>query len=64
MERDTKILLAGSIGVLIGLGLFGIKRFLSERNKQYQDYYADFHRHFDKTHKKDDHHGVEFLAML
>lgn len=64
MKRDTKVLLAGSIGVLIGLGLFGIKRFLSESNKQYQDYYTDFHRHFDKNNKKEEHHGVEFLAML
>lgn len=64
MKKETGILLAGSIGLLIGLGLFGVRRFLSKKRKDYNDYYSDFHRHFEKSKDDDYHDGVEFLAML
>lgn len=65
MRKETGILLAGSLGVVVGLGIFGIKKFLAKKHKDYQDYYSDFHCHFSKNKYKDDgHHGVEFLAML
>ena len=63
MKKETGILLAGSLGVLIGLGIFGIRKFLSKKHKEYHDYYSDFHRHFDKRYRDEGHHGVEFLAM-
>ncbi|KMQ70485.1 hypothetical protein [Chryseobacterium koreense] len=63
MKKETGILLAGSLGVILGLGIFGIRKFLLKRHKDYEDYYADFHRHFDKKHREDGSHGVEFLAM-
>lgn len=63
MKKETGILLAGSIGVIIGLGIFGLKKFLSKKHQDYNDYYSDFHRHFDKRYRDDGHHGVEYLAM-
>lgn len=65
MKKETGILLAGSMGVLIGLGFLGVQKFLSKKHKDYHDYYSDFHRHFEKRHKKEEaHHGVEYLSML
>ena len=63
MKRDTGILLAGSLGVIVGLGIYGLKWFLTKKHTEYTEYYGDFHRHFDKKYG-DDNHGVEFLAML
>lgn len=63
MKKETGVLIAGSIGVIIGLGIFGIKKFLSKKHKAYHDYYSDFHRHFEKKNTEDGHHGVEYLAM-
>lgn len=63
MKKETRVLLAGSIGVIIGFGIFGLRKFLSKKQKAYHDYYADFHRHFEKKEKEDAHHGVEYLAM-
>lgn len=63
MKKETGILLAGSMGVIIGLGIFGLRKFLSKKHKDYHDYYSDFHRHFEKKNKDEGNHGVEFLAM-
>ena len=63
MKKETGILLAGSVGVILGLGIFGIKKFFSRKHQEYYDYYSDFHRHFDKKHQEENHDGVEFLAM-
>lgn len=63
MKRETGILLAGSLGVIVGLGIIGFKRFLIIKHREYADYYEDFHRHFDSRYKEEPHHGVEFLAM-
>lgn len=62
MKRETGILVASSVGLLVGLGVYGFKLFLSKKHSKYQDYYADYHRHFDNRYG-DDHHGVELLAM-
>lgn len=63
MNTKTGILLAGSLGIIIGLGVFGIKRFLKNKAKEYDDYYADFHRHFVDMKKDDANDGVELLAV-
>ncbi|MGZ5187973.1 MAG: hypothetical protein ACXWB5_00895 [Kaistella sp.] len=63
MKKETGILLAGSVGVIIGLGIFGIKKFLTKKHRDYNDYYSDFHRHFEKRYRDEGHHGVEYLAM-
>ena len=63
MRKETGVLLAGSLGVLVGLGIFGVKKFFAKRHKDYHDYYSDFHRHFEKRYRDDGHHGVEYLAM-
>ncbi|KIA90099.1 hypothetical protein [Kaistella jeonii] len=63
MRKETGILLAGSLGLLIGLGIFGVRKFLLKKSKEYNDYYSDFHRHFDKKHQEENPDGVEFLAM-
>ena len=55
--------MAGSLGVLVGLGIFGVKKFFAKKHKDYHDYYSDFHRHFEKRYRDDGHHGVEYLAM-
>lgn len=63
MKKETGILLAGSIGVIIGLTIFGVRKFLAKKKKEYDDDYADFHRHFERKNKDDHHDGVEFLAF-
>ena len=63
MRKETGIILAGSVGVIIGLTLFGVRTFLTKKRKAYDDYYADFHRHFEKRKKEDTNEGVEFLAV-
>lgn len=63
MTKETGILLAGSIGVILGLGIFGVKKFFAKKHKDYNDYYSDFHRHFEKKYRDENHHGVEYLAM-
>ena len=63
MKKETGIILAGSVGVIIGLTLFGVRKFLIKKRKEYDDYYADFHRHFERKHKDDTNDGVEFLAV-
>ncbi len=64
MKRETGILLAGGLGVIVGLGIFGFKRFVGSKHRKYSEYYDDFHRHFDRRYRDENHHGVEFLAML
>lgn len=64
MRKETGIILAGSLGILVGLTLFGFKKYFAKKRKEYDDYYADFHRHFDKRQIDDSHDGVEFLASL
>ena len=64
MKTETGILLAGSVGVLLGLGIFGIRKFISRKQQDYYDYYSDFHRHFEKKKKDEGNHGVEYMAML
>lgn len=64
MKKETGILLAGAVGFFAVMGIAGIRTFLKFRNKKYDDYYSDFHRHFEKRYRTDDSHGVEFLSML
>ncbi|MBW8358870.1 MAG: hypothetical protein K0M63_03605 [Weeksellaceae bacterium] len=64
MKKETGIILAGSLGILIGLGIFGLRKFFSKKHRDYDDYYSDFHRHFDKRYREEGNHGVEYLAML
>ena len=63
MRKETGIILAGSVGLIIGLTLFGVRKYLSKKRKEYDDYYADFHRHFERKNKDDSNDGVEFLAV-
>ncbi|WP_373709818.1 hypothetical protein [Kaistella sp.] len=63
MGKETGIILAGSVGLLIGLTVFGVKKFLTKKRKAYDDYYADFHRHFECIKKDDSNEGVEFFAV-
>ncbi len=62
MKKEAGILFAGSVGIIIGLGIFGLKRFLSKRKNTYDDYYSDFHRHFERENDEGN-HGIEFFAM-
>lgn len=61
--NKTTILVAGSFGIIIGLGILGVRRYLIKKSKEYDDYYADFHRHFDRKIKEESNDGVEFLAV-
>ena len=63
MRKETGIILAGSVGLLIGLTIFGIRKYLTKKSKEYDEYYADFHRHFERKNKDDLNDGVEFLAV-
>lgn len=62
MNKRT-ILVAGGFGLIIGLGLLGIRRFMMNKNRDYDDYYADFHRHFGKDSGEDSNDGVEFMGV-
>lgn len=44
----TEILVAGTLGVLIAVGILGVRRYLRKKGEAYNDYYSDFHRHFEK----------------
>lgn len=63
MKRETGIILASSFGILIGLGIYGVRRFLSRKQKEYQEYYSDFHRNFERYPEDINNDGIEFLAM-
>lgn len=65
MKKETGVLVAGAVGLLAAIGLFVLKRILS--NKNYHAEYNDYHRHFSKAtykHSNDEHHGVEYLSMM
>ena len=61
MKKETGIVIAASVGFLAVLGILKIKSFLNRKEKEYHDYYNDFHRHFEKKSEKDHYHGVEYL---
>ena len=63
MKKETGILLAGSVGLLIGLTIFGVRKFLLKKSREYDEYYADFHRHFERKNQDDANDGIEFLAV-
>lgn len=59
-KEKRGVLLAGGIGFLAVFGLIMLRKFLNDQS--YDQYYNDFHRHFEKD-TEDEHHGVEYLAM-
>ena len=63
MRKETGIIVAGGMGLLIGLTIFGIRKFLLKKSREYDEYYADFHRHFERKLKDDSNDCVEFLAV-
>ncbi len=63
MKTETGILLAGSIGLLFGLGIYGFRKFMSKKRHDYDDYYSDFHRHFEKRYREEGPHGIEYYSM-
>ena len=63
MSAKTTIIVAGSLGLIIGLGLIGIRGFLKKKAREYDDYYADFHRHYISGTQEEGNDGVEFLAV-
>ncbi|WP_143883105.1 hypothetical protein [Chryseobacterium binzhouense] len=62
MKKEVGVLLAGGVGLLAVLSFFGVKKILSKKNRKYNDYYSDYHRHFDNKNSDDD-HGIEFYAL-
>ena len=62
MKKEVGVLLAGGLGLLAVLGFLGVKKILSRKNKRYNDYYSDHHRHFDRDYSDDD-HGIEYYAF-
>ena len=46
MKKDTGILLAGTFGVIIGITIFGFRKYIEKKRREYDDYYGDFHRNF------------------
>lgn len=63
MKKETGILLAGTLSLITVLGIIGLRKYLDRKRKNYDDYYSDFHRHFERRYRTDDHHGIEFLSM-
>ncbi len=58
----TEIIVASALGVLIGVGILGVRRFLKKKTEEYYDYYADYHRHFEHT-PFEDRSKTAYLAM-
>lgn len=63
MNKQQGILLASAFGLILGLGYFGLKKYLGRTDKDYDDYYSDFHRHFENRYRADASEGIEFLGM-
>ena len=63
MKQAEKIILAGGVSLLTVLGIIGILKFFDRKHRKYNEYYSDFHRHFENSKDYDDSHGVEFLSM-
>lgn len=63
MRKETGLILAGSVGLIIGLTIFGVRKFLQRKSREYDEYYADFHRHFERKINDDANDDVEFLAV-
>ncbi len=63
MKKETGILFAAGAGLFAALGLIFLRRFLNTKHKEYDEYYSDFHRHFDKNDHHEEHHGIEFLSL-
>lgn len=61
--NKTTIIVASTLGVIIGFGILGIRRYLIKKGKEYDDYYSDFHQHFDHSRREDFNEGIEFLAV-
>lgn len=62
--NKQKILIAAGLSFAAVLGYLGIRRFLGRENYEYDDeYYSDFHRHFEKKYRNEDNEGIEYLAM-
>lgn len=65
MKKETGVLIAGAVGLFAAVGIFVLKRILS--NREYHAEYHDYHRHFCKknqNYKNEEHHGVEYLSMM
>lgn len=63
MKKETGIIVAAGVGFLAVLGIIGLRKFLNRKRNDYNDYYSDFHRHFEKRYRNEDHHGVEYLSV-
>ena len=46
MNREKGILLAGTFGVIIGITIFGFRKYIDKKRREYDEYYCDFHRNF------------------
>ena len=45
MKKES-LIAAASLGLIIGFGILGIRRFLIRKAHQYNEDYGDFHRNF------------------
>ena len=62
MKKEVGVLLASGVGLLAVLSFLSVKKILSKKHKKYNEYYSDYHRHFDKRGDEED-HGIEFYAF-
>lgn len=62
MKKEVGVLLASGVGLLAVLSFLGVKKILSKKHKKYNEYYSDYHRHFDNANDEDN-HGIEFYAL-
>ena len=63
MKKETGLLLAGSIGLILGLTIYGVRRFWMKKEQEYDDYYNDYHRHFEKIPPQELSDGIEYLSV-
>lgn len=62
MRKELGIILAGTAGLAVTLGILGLRRFLNRKNRQYLTDYSDYHGHF-RMQNTEDHHGIEYWAL-
>lgn len=59
MKKIGNVLCFGILGFFAVLGFVSLKKYL--KDKQYEEEYDDYHRHFTNIPKKNDTHGIEYL---
>lgn len=64
MNKETRVLLAGSIGLLTVLGIFKLRKLLKIKKQNEENEIPEEHHFYGGRYQAEDGDGVEFLALL